>query len=68
LLLQSGIAPLLLPLLLVMHVDVTMCAARALCKLCVDKEFFESCDVKATVNALLQTLQLHPDRYVLCSV
>ena len=60
--LQSGIVPLLLPLLLVTHVDVTMCSARALCKLCVDKEFFDSCDVKEAVFVLLQSLQLHPDR------
>jgi hypothetical protein len=48
-----------------MHSDVPMCAARALCKLCVDKDFFESCDVKETVSVLVQTLQLHPDRCVM---
>ncbi len=60
--LQCGIVPLLLPLLLVTHVDVTMCAARALCKLCVDRDFFDSCNVKEAVCVLLQSLQLHPDR------
>jgi hypothetical protein len=50
-------------LLLAVQVDVTMCAARALCKLCVDKEFFEWCNVKEIVGVLLQALQLHPDRY-----
>ena len=63
--LQHNLVPLLLPLLLVMHADVPMCAARALCKLCVDKDFFESCNVKETVGVLVQTLQLHPDRCVL---
>ena len=60
--LKSGCVPLLLPLLLEMHIDITVCASRALCKLCVDKEFFESCDVEQTVGVLLQALQLHPDR------